>query len=260
MVGDSVTHGGITYEIPDTGYIVGFTHPDAEFVNQQLQANNINNLVAYDRGASNTGINSTNHPSYFKSQAYFNLLSDHCKFTVIMPWYNDITPTIDQADAAPQHVRAIIGLVRTLVAENPAGRILILNYFQGNVAPFAAETWAQGFTEVNRELYNTQIQLSCDQGSLKNIPQVSCYNTDDAFAGMGSSYVIGTIGHDELMRNLVQPLSDLQQGWIDEYFAQYPNGQLQGDGIHLNSSGKIALANFIIKIIQSLPDLPSAGS
>jgi hypothetical protein len=151
-------------------------------------------------------------------------------------------------------------LVRTLVAENPAGRIIVLNYFEGAVAPFAAETWAQGFTEENRQLYNHEIENSCENGSLKHIEQVSCYKTDDAFEGMGSSYVIGMASQDEIVKNLVQPLSDLQQGWFDEYFASKPNGLLQGDGIHLNSVGKTALANFIIKITQSLPDLPTRES
>ncbi len=257
LVGDSVTHGGITYEIPEVGYIVGLTHPLAEFVNNELANQGINDLTAYDRGASNTGINSYNHGSYFKTLAYSNLLQDHCKFTVIMPWYNDITPGNEpQANAAPEHVRAIIGLVQTLTSLNPQGWIIVMNYFQGNVAPFAANTWASGFTPDNRDLYNHQIQLSCDLGTLSKTPQVTCRNTDDAFVGMGTSYVISTIGRNELMNNLVAPLNDVQQGWVNDYFAQNPNGLLQGDGIHLSSSGKTALADYLIKVVKQLGDGP----
>jgi lysophospholipase L1-like esterase len=258
MVGDSVTHGGVTYNIPDTGYIVGLTHPVAEFVSQEFRNRNINTLVAYDRGASNTGINTANHPSYFKSAAYTELLNDHCKFTVIMPWYNDITPSkaIAQADAAPNHVRALIEFIRTLVDRNPGGRIILLNYYQGAVAPFASETWAGGFTPENRDLYNHEIQASCGVGSISRIMQVTCRNTDDAFQGMGTSYVIGMISQDELKKNLVAPLSDLQQGWLDDYFASNPDGLLQGDGIHLSTVGKEALAVFIVNMTQELPDLP----
>ena len=262
LVGDSVTHGGFTYEIPDVGYIVGLTHPLAEFVNTQMRNQGLNDLIAYDRGASNMGINSTNHGSYYKTQAYGNLLQDHCKFTVIMPWYNDITPgNIPQTDAAPQHVRAIINLVTGLTEINPQGRILVMNYFQGNVAPFAANTWARGFTPDNRDLYNHEIKLSCDLGSLSKMPQVSCWNTDDAFQGMGTSYVIGLIGRSELMSNMVAPLNDVQQGWLDDYFSQNPGGLLQGDGIHLSTTGKIALANYLIQVVQKLGDgpIPTAG-
>jgi hypothetical protein len=174
-----------------------------------------------------------------------------------MPWYNDITPgRMPQADAAPQHVRALISLINTLITRNPSGRIILLNYFVGAVAPFASATWAGGFTPENRDLYNQQIELSCRVGSLSQLIQVSCYNTDDAFAGMGSSYVIGLISQKELASVLVAPLSDVQQGWLNDYFAGHPDGELQGDGIHLNSTGKAALANYLVKDMQSLPDLP----
>ncbi|MEP7285364.1 MAG: hypothetical protein ABI947_06320 [Chloroflexota bacterium] len=257
LVGDSVTHGGVTYDIPDTGYIVGLTRPLADVVNEQLRKQGLNDLIAYDRGASNTGINSTNHPSYFNSSSYADLQADHCKFTIIMPWYNDITPDrIPQADAAPQHVRAIITLAHGLADANPMGRIIVLNYYEGAVAAFASETWASGFTPENRDLYNKEIKLSCDIGSLSKISQVTCLNTDDAFQGMGDSYVIGPISHDDLTKNLISPLNEVQQGWLDAYFAINPDGLLTGDGIHLSLAGKVALGNYFVQIVRSLPDLP----
>src|SRR5258708_28587039 len=175
---------------------------------------------------------------------------------LIMPWNTDITPGAEaQSNAAPEHVRAIIGLVRTLVDRNPDGRIIVMNYYQGAVAQFAAVTWAQGFTPENRDLYNREIKLSCDIGSLSKIKQVACYNTDDAFQGMGTTYVINQIGHDELIHNLVAPLSPLQQGWLNDCFSTNPGGLLTGDGIHLNSAGKTALSNYLIQVTQGLPDL-----
>ena len=85
-------------------------------------------MVAYDRGASNTGINTPNHPSYFKTLAYSNLLEDHCKFTVIMPWYNDITPGLmPQSDAAKHFFARRYGFASPLgIAKNTRwGRRLV---------------------------------------------------------------------------------------------------------------------------------------
>src|SRR5258708_1327540 len=178
-----------------------------------------------------------------------------------MPWFNDISPgRVSHADAAPQHVRAIIGLIRILTERNPGGRVIVMNYYQGAVAQFAADTWANGFTPENRDLYNHEISASCDQGSLSQITQVTCINTNDAFQGMGSSYVIGLISREELSKNLVAPLGDVQQGWLDQYFATNPGGTLQGDGIHLSTVGKRALSAFLVRIVQSLPDLPMPNS
>jgi hypothetical protein len=178
-----------------------------------------------------------------------------------MPWFNDISPgRVAQADAAPQHVRAIIGLIRILTERNPGGRVIVMNYYQGAVAQFAADTWANGFTPENRDLYNHEIGASCDLGSLSQITQVTCINTDDAFQGMGSSYVIGLISREELSKNLVAPLNDIQQEWLDQYFATNPGGTLQGDGIHLSTVGKKALSAFLVRITQNLPDLAMPNS
>jgi lysophospholipase L1-like esterase len=223
-----------------------------------MRAQNLNDLIAYDRGASNTGLNTENHPSYFRSSAYVSLLEDHCRFTVIMPWFNDITPddSVSQSDAAPQHVRALIALAKELATRNPKGRIFIMNYYDGAIAPFAAGTWARGFTAQNRALYNHEIELSCGFGSLSQIPQVKCLNSNDAFQGLGDSYVIGLNPALEVLNALVYPLNDVQQSWIDEFMAENPQGLLQGDGIHLSDGGKQALSAYVVQAMQSLPPEP----
>ncbi len=249
LVGDSVTHGGVTYEVPATGYIVGLTKPLSMYVEEALVQAGRTDLKVLDRGASNTGISSTNHPSYFKTDAYKALRADHCQYTMIMPWLNDISPGIAQDIAAPRHVRALIGLVQDLVTDNPEARVIVLDYFHGAVAPFAANTWASGFTPEDVDLYNHEIGLSCNYGTLAEIPQVSCVNIDDAFVGMGDNYVIGLISHEDLTASLIAPLHPVQQAWLDQYYAVNPDGLLQGDGVHLSIAGKKALATFLVKLL-----------
>ncbi len=251
LVGDSVTHGGVTYEIPATGYIVGLTDPLSVYVERALRQRGITGIKVNDRGASHTGISSPNHPSYFKTSAYRALLFDHCQTIMIMPWLNDISPGLPASVAAPQHVRALIGLVRQLAAGTPQARIVVLNYFHGAVASFAAQTWASGFTPENVDLYNHEIGLSCTMGSLSQIPQVACANIDEAFEGFAdNSYVITWISHQGLTDALVAPLNPIQQAWLDQYFAVHPDGLLQGDGVHLSVEGKSALADFLVSVMQ----------
>ncbi len=249
LVGDSVTHGGVTYEIPATGYIVGLTNPLSLYLEQALREHGITDIQVYDRGASNTGISSTNHPSYFKTAAYHALRSDHCKYTMIMPWLNDISPGLPAEEAAPKHVHALVGLMQQLAADNPAGKIVVLDYFHGNVAPFAAQTWASGFTPEDVDIYNHEIGLSCNMGTLGAMSQVSCVNIDDAFEGMGTSYVIEWISHQDLSAQLIAPLHPVQQAWLDNYYAVNPGGLLQGDGVHLSIEGKKRLAAFLITMM-----------
>jgi hypothetical protein len=249
LVGDSVTHGGVTYEIPATGYIVGLTNPLSLYLERALREHGITDIQVYDRGASNTGISSSNHPSYFKTAAYRGLRTDHCQYTMIMPWLNDISPVEPAEEAAPIHVRALIGLIQQLAADNPAGKIIVLDYFHGAVAPFALQTWASGFTPENVEIYNHEIGLSCNLGTLGAMSQVSCVNIDDAFEGMGTGYVIEWISHTDLSAQLIAPLNPIQQAWLDNYYAVNPEGLLQGDGVHLSIEGKKRLAEFLITMM-----------
>jgi hypothetical protein len=249
LVGDSVTHGGVTYEIPATGYIVGLTNPLSLYVERALHEHGITDVQVYDRGASNTGISSTNHPSYFKTAAYRALRADHCKYTMIMPWLNDISPDLPPDVAAPRHVRALISLVQQLIADNPGGKVVVLDYFHGAVAPFAAQTWASGFTPESVEIYNHEIGQSCNLGTLNLLSQISCVNIDDAFEGMGDGYVIGMISHQELSASLIAPLNPIQAAWLDQYYAVSPDGLLQGDGVHLSIPGKMRLAEFLIMML-----------
>jgi hypothetical protein len=248
LVGDSVTHGGVTYEIPATGYIVGLTQPLSVYVAQALREQGVTDIRVLDRGASNTGISSTNHPSYFNTTAYAKLLNDHCQTTMIMPWINDISPGIATSVAAPRHVRALIRLAQQLAADNPEGRIVILNYFYGAVAPFARETWASGLTMDNVDAYNHEIGLSCNYGSLAAMPQVACVSTSEAFESMNENYVIGMISRQDLYDTLIAPLSEIYTAWLEQYYAVHPDGKLQGDGVHLSVAGKKALAAFLVEM------------
>lgn len=251
LVGDSVTHGGVTYEVPETGYIVGQTDPLSVYMERALHQHKIDNLRVLDRGASNTGISSTNHPSYFNTPAYHALLTDHCQAIMIMPWLNDISPGVPTSIAAPRHTRALIALAQLLATGTPGSRIVILNYFHGATALFAQNTWAFGFTADNVDAYNREIGLSCTLGSLSQISQVACVNIDEAFERIeGTRYVIEQISQQGLKDTLIAPLHPVQQAWLDAYFAVHPDGQLQGDGVHLSAEGKTALSEFLIQMIR----------
>jgi lysophospholipase L1-like esterase len=255
VVGDSVTHGGVTYEIPGVGYIVALTEPLSSFINHALNDDQITGLEAIDRGASNMGISSKNHPSYFNTSAYWGLLNDGCRYTVIMPWLNDINPEIAIEPAAQRHAAVLADFVSQLASRTPYGRILVFNYFHGETSPFALRTWAWGVTPQDVDIYNREIEASCTLGSLSKMPEVVCVNMDQAFEGMGTSFIIGQATHQQLLDSLVTPLQGQQLNWVTWYFDNYPEGVLQGDGVHLSTTGKQALAAYIARLIEILPEV-----
>ncbi len=257
VVGDSVAHGGMVFEIPAIGYVHGVSAPLSQFIEQEFQKVGITTMRGVDRAVSNTGISSRNHSSYFRTASYLNLLDDHCRYTIMLPWVNDITSGWPPAFAAPHHAAALVRLVAELADGNPGGRILVLNYYHPVLAPFALKTWAAGFVPENIDAYNREIELSCQYGTLSKLSQVICVHIDDAFTEMGNDHVIGWITHDELNTDLIAPIPEEQQTLLQQYYEVHPDGLILGDGVHLSTLGKSALAAYLVSVMRALPDMPA---
>jgi lysophospholipase L1-like esterase len=72
---------------------------------------------------------------------------------------------------------------------------------------------------------------------------------------MGTSFIIGQATRQQLLDSLISPLQGQQLNWVTWYFDNYPEGVLQGDGVHLSTPGKQALAAYIARLIETLPDV-----
>ncbi len=254
LVGDSVTHGGVTYEVPRHGYIVALTDPLNVYLNRRLAEIGRSDLTALDRGASHTGISSANHPSYFRTQQFAQLLADNCRYTLIMPWLNDISPEVPIRQAARRHIGALATLINAIRVANPYGYIVVLDYYQGATSPFAARTWAYGFTIDNVQIFNAAIREACTEGALSGLPLVTCAPISPAFEGMGIAHVIGLTTREAFERSLVSPIRAEARDWLRSFYEQEPNGLLLGDGVHLSVAGKEALARYLAQLLERLPD------
>jgi hypothetical protein len=248
LVGDSVTHGGAVYEVPGVGYMIVELTPVAVFFERRFQELGME-IQGVDRGVSMTGISSSNHPSYWDSGAYSAILSDGCHWTVVMPWVNDITPGIPPDIGSQRHIGSLNTLVTNIVENNPYTTVYVLNYFTPAAQQWALNTWAAGYTAQGMTLYNREIAVSCQSGVLSTLDTVVCVDINRAFEGMGTSYVIGPASRQQLLDSLYVPLNAQYQGWLDFYFGSNPNGVIVGDGIHLSTPGKIALARYMVDLM-----------
>jgi hypothetical protein len=245
VVGDSVAHGDAVFEIPGTGYLQAQFTPVSNFIALQYQGRGIADMKVYNRSSSAVGISSPRHPSYFNSLEYALLLKDGCQYTLIIPWINDLSSGIDAGVQAPAHISQLAYLAQQVINQNPAGRIVIVNYYQAAVASFALNSFASGFTPGNVAVFNQQIAAACTGGALA-LPQVTCVDVNPAFADMGTSYLIGPVSQQDLQAMLYSPPIPEQQNMVNFYFSRNPNGMLIGDGGHLSNSGKARLAAYLV--------------
>lgn len=239
VVGDSVAHGDAVFELPGTGFVTVRFAPVGSYLAYQFRARGDAGMQVFNRTAPAVGISSPQHPSYFSTAEYAQLLLDRCAYVVIVPWINDLTGGDPGAQAA-----ALGTLAGQIAASNPGSKILVLNYYQGAVAPFAA-AFAGGFTPDRVAAFNGQIAAACAGGGLA-IPQVMCIDINSAFAGMGTGHLIGPMGRDDLEKQLFAPPAPDQGGLLNAYWGGNPGGLANGDGVHLSAAGKAALAAYLI--------------
>jgi len=254
-VGDSVAYGEVLFEMPGVGFIKVKMQPFSKFISEQLAARKVNGMEVYDRSYPGVGISSPNHTSFLTTPIYNDLLRDQCKYTFVLPWINDLSSGLDPAVSAVDHIAKLADFARRLTANNPRGRVFLMNYYSGAPAPFS-KNMAFGFTPQAIQLFNDQLAASCTNGELSKIPQVVCVASPNAFSTLGTSYVVGPMQRAEVEAVMTRPLTADEQKMLDYYTRTNPNAPLTGDGIHLSSLGKSSLAAYVIDIALKLQDLP----
>lgn len=251
VVGDSIAAGMAVFEVPGVGYVRGQMAPFSDVLAAQLSASGLTNLTALNRSVEAVAISSPRHESYFNTQAYRDLLADRCKFTVILPWVNDLSSGGDPSQASNALMMAISRLVDEVTRAEPNGRVLILNYYGGAPLAWAQNGFAPGFTAQNVGLFNQQIAAACGAGAvLGKFKQVSCLDINPALANLGSGYVFGMISPGDMQAQLVAPLTGEESGMLNFFASNNPGGQISGDGVHLNLTGKTVLAQYLAQIMR----------
>ena len=248
VVGDSVAHGDAVFEVPGMGFFEAQLAPVSAFIQQQYRQAGNGKMVVYNRSASAVGISSGNHPSYFSTAEYAQLLKDDCEYTLIIPWINDLSSGSDPTSAAPNHIAALAGLVRNVLQTNAQAHILIVNYYQGAAAPFALRTFATGDTPPVINMFNQEIAAACAAGPLA-FKQVRCIDANAIFAGSGQSYVIGQTSQSAFNAIIVPPLGSDGTSLTNAFFGANPSGQINGDGVHLSNGGKAVLAAYVVPLM-----------
>lgn len=252
VVGNSVAAGEAVFEIPQTGFATVRTRPFSEALAEQFQALGLVVGTVYDRSAGAVGISSPKHPPYADTPAYAALLADKCPYTVVLPWVNDLSSGMDPAQAAPAHVTALQNLVATLREANPAGAILVLNYYAGAPAPFALSGHAPGFTTANVDAFNAALAAACAEGAFPS--GVKCMDVNPSFVNVASAYVLGGMNLVDFSAQRTGVISG--EDLLDYYATQTPGGTLTGDGVHLSSLGKTLLAFSVIETIKGWGAFP----
>ncbi len=238
VAGDSVAYGDGVFEVPATGYLRAHMGPVSAYIAGRYRTLG-GSVVVNNRSAAAVGISAPNQPSYRGTGEYAALLADRCPYTVILPWINDLT-----GGEASAHAAALGALVADLRAANPGGRVIVVNYYGGEPAKFALDTFAAGFTSERVAAFNGAIAAACQGGALA---QTICVDANAIFVGMGSSYLIGSTNRADLEQALAVPLTEQESGMLDFYFGQNPTGALVGDGVHLSAAGKVALAAALVR-------------
>lgn len=238
VVGDSVAQGDAVFEVSGIGFVSLRFASVGAYLAAQFRGRGDTGMRVLSRTAAATAISAPNHPSYFNTGAFAQLLEDRCAYTVIIPFINDLT-----GGDASSYAAALTNLVNQLVARNPNSQILVVNFYFGAPAPFALN-FAGGFSDDRVIAFNAAIGAACS-GALA-LPQVRCIDISGA---LNRSHLLGNMTRAEVEAALVVLPSTEHSHMLSAFWNGNPGGALIGDGVHLSSSGKSALAAILARHI-----------
>jgi hypothetical protein len=253
LVGDSVSHGEVVYMVPGHGFGILRTTPLSIILQETLDERDIE-LEVRDRSAPAAFLSSEGKNPYFETEAYEALLEDRCRFTVVMPWINDLS--IERLEPLEAHVADLAEFAETLHKGNPEGQVLILGFYYGEPSEFAAEH-APGYTDGNLLVMNLLLKQACLADEvLGSIPNVVCLSTEDLFTDPENSHVALGITQADLETLLYEPIPEDVRPFFEVYWRDNPTGEVYGDGVHLSESGKLILTNALVdEFLRLEPDL-----
>jgi hypothetical protein len=247
IASDSNGYGHVTFQRPDTGQIaITYITPIAVPLQEHLHALGITYLSVIDRSLSAGGVTLASS-NYLESDQFFRLKEDRCQFVIVTPFYPDVAVNI----ASPQfYLTNLNWLLDGVTEESKASRILVLNYYQTDRAPFTADNSGRGLTSERIDAFNAAIAESCQSGILAEYDQVTCIDVRPFFEGMASPHVLGDTTRADYEAALYRTnrFSEI----LDDYFASHPDGALIGDGIHLSLAGRDRLAEHLAQIILDM--------
>lgn len=254
VVGDSMPYGHIIYKIPGYGFSTVRATPFSVVLANQLGAAG-RSLTVLDRTVPASLLWDNGRIPYRKSPEYAMLLNDRCRFTVVVPFLNDLSVGEDRPDAVGAHMTDLATLVQTLNQVNPDGEILILGFYYGTPAEFVW-SYAKGYTVESVNLFNQRLFEACAPGGTLGVfGNVTCAPIENVLWAVGNGAFAGEAQEETVRASLYEPLPADGLPLFEEYWMLHPDDPIIGDGIHLSEQGKITLAQFVItQLVAINPD------
>jgi hypothetical protein len=251
VVGDSVAYGTTVYEVPGQGFAILRLAPLSEVLQPALIKRGLGHVQVRDRSASAAFLSDRGKNPYREMPEFAALLADECRFTLLMPWINDLS--VEGPAPAADHMRDLI----RLVGELDSPHLLLLGFYDGQPSEFARQH-APGYNTPNLALFEAAWQASCadTQAGLGQFPQVTCQPIADIFAEADQAHVALGINQEDLLGLLYEPIPADVAPFFEVYWRDNPGGLVFGDGVHLSQAGKNTLVQVIIEALLALePDL-----
>lgn len=246
LTGDSVPGGQVVFEVPGHGFPVVQTQPISARMRQYLAEIGVDSLDIRDRsaGASHLTafVSGTSATQFRQSSAYTNLIADRCRWTVIMPWINDLVvlerPGV--TDVPADHVRELTRLIDEINVNNPNGHVLVMDYYRMNAAAFRVGA-DNALLPENVGQFNAALQTACERGgAFDALGNVACLSTWDVFADYVNDEHLAMFYNSTSFYSIVWGgfLGEQESAMFDVFFTQNAGAVVRADGVHLSEFGK----------------------
>jgi hypothetical protein len=253
IASDSNGYGQVTFQIPtsdDKGVIS--VYQLSTLLQLQLDQQGLSSINVADRSMTAASITGAGPVSYMAGVPFKKLLEDRCRFIVIGPFLADI---LYENVTAEQYIEGVKQFVDRLLRDNLDRTIFVLGHYQVSISPFVAEQKIYaGFNQPERiDTFITKVADACQpQNSLGRYREVICIDTQRLFSDFGNPYLVTdtNFADYQMFHDPRRPTKFERQ--VDLFFQEYADGQLIGDGFHMNLAARRHLMGQIAQHIAAV--------
>jgi len=246
LVGDSIPYGSVVYIIPGHGFAI-LRLPPLSLALQAALDERGHAWQVRDFSAEAAFLSEAGRKPYVDFPVYQELLAADCPLTLIMPWVNDMS--IERPNPVRAHINDLAAFIETLQRANPAGRIVLLGFYDGQPSDFAKQH-AAGFTTENVILYNRALEAACEPNGVLGRAGFLCMPTAPLFEDLENAHVALGASREDVLNFIYEPIPPDVLPLFEVYWRDNPQGLVYGDGVHLNAFGKALLSEAVVVFLR----------
>lgn len=241
IMGDSLPAGTFVAMLPGTGVTVLEAQSFASVLDEAFHAREWFHIGIYDLSLSASAIAS--NATLYQDSPQFHLGRElNCLAVLVFPFFNDLYALQNTDMPISLYQSQLETFLTDIQINSPHSRIYLLDFYYTRLQGAGPDTYGNDISFAQVQSIN-----AIHEGVCRDREAVNCVSLLYSMRPV-ENYVVGAISPTMYATAGYRPLRLEDQTMLDNYWAHTPNGDILGDGLHLNPLGQATIAEMMTNL------------